>query len=93
MQFLVGFVPLDYQRFAGAPKELGGKLPGNGVLTKFNPPSPLAFGELAQSGLCGKLRPDNRRWLSRFVSSVWPLPELVFVEVLCGLSASIAKKS
>jgi len=25
MQFLLGFVPLDYQRFAGAPKELGGK--------------------------------------------------------------------
>jgi hypothetical protein len=27
MQFLVWFAPPDYQRFAGAPKELGGKLP------------------------------------------------------------------
>ncbi len=27
-----GFVRLDYQRFAGAPKELGGKLPGKRVI-------------------------------------------------------------
>src|SRR3984957_6877677 len=26
IQFLVGFVPLDYQRFGVAPRELGGKL-------------------------------------------------------------------
>src|SRR5277367_3076189 len=36
MQFLVGVAPLDYQRFVGAPKELGGKLPGNGISGNYD---------------------------------------------------------
>jgi hypothetical protein len=50
MQFLVGFVPLDYQRFAGAPKELGGKLPGNGLIGNFTPnlPKIRLFGHLSE---------------------------------------------
>src|SRR5258708_34359568 len=34
MQFLMGFGPPDYQRFGGSPKELGGKLPGHGIIAK-----------------------------------------------------------
>src|SRR5258708_2625231 len=34
MQFLMGFVPPDYQRVGGSPKELGGKLPGHGISVK-----------------------------------------------------------